>query len=403
MYKIDKSSAPSMVLVQVIQTGSMTRRLLEVELFAEDTISRIKSRISESTKIDPGMAMKLIFCGRALDDNTKIASLDLGPMTNLTAKVSPSESTVDASWSYITPETPSNEIDCGDYSSFYVFCKPCAKVQRGKLRAYCKDCSSSAVVFITEPEQWNDVFNSATKLFVECKSCDAERNVEICFKCVECGDVSTPLTHVKRNSKHAECVICGETKKVCVNLNCLHVSCIECFAAYCETLHSQHNLIFKPQVGYTVGCPVYECPAYVTDVHHFYMLGVEAYQRYQRMAAQMFFARQTERQYCTYPECAAAFILEEIDDESKMVLCPECSKLFCRFCQLPGRCKCDEKIETLDESLVKKISKQCPTCKAPTERTGGCSHIHCTQCQSEWCFVCLRLWSDECQWDHWFE
>eukprot|EP00656_Telonema_subtile_P007345 TRINITY_DN13446_c0_g1_i2.p1 TRINITY_DN13446_c0_g1~~TRINITY_DN13446_c0_g1_i2.p1 ORF type:complete len:252 (-),score=40.32 TRINITY_DN13446_c0_g1_i2:65-820(-) len=32
--------------------------------------------------------------------------------------------------------------------------------------------------------------------------------------------------------------------------------------------------------------------------------------------------------------------------------------------------------------------KDCPGCKAPTVRIGGCAHITCSQCQQHWCYIC---------------
>lgn len=58
-----------------------------------------------------------------------------------------------------------------------------------------------------------------------------------------------------------------------------------------------------------------------------------------------------------------------------------------------------------DESLnlIRQTTKSCPNCNVSTERNGGCAHICCTQCYFEWCFICKSKWSDECQWDHWFD
>ncbi len=34
---------------------------------------------------------------------------------------------------------------------------------------------------------------------------------------------------------------------------------------------------------------------------------------------------------------------------------------------------------------------------------GGCSHMKCTRCSLDWCWICLVEWNRDCQADHWFE
>ena len=38
--------------------------------------------------------------------------------------------------------------------------------------------------------------------------------------------------------------------------------------------------------------------------------------------------------------------------------------------------------------LLRRTSKPCPKCKAPTFRATGCNHMKCTQCKADWCWLC---------------
>jgi hypothetical protein len=50
-------------------------------------------------------------------------------------------------------------------SRFFVFCKSCDRLQRAKLRAYCRQCKSSAILFAggQEPRGWADVRDTSVQ------------------------------------------------------------------------------------------------------------------------------------------------------------------------------------------------------------------------------------------------
>lgn len=52
--------------------------------------------------------------------------------------------------------------------------------------------------------------------------------------------------------------------------------------------------------------------------------------------------------------------------------------------------------EVLDEDFEKwkngKYIKQCPNCKYWTEKNEGCNHMTCRACNSEWCWLCTKIY-----------
>ncbi len=144
--------------------------------------------------------------------------------------------------------------------------------------------------------------------------------------------------------------------------------------------------------------------------------------------------------FCPNPKCGNAFFLETPSNpqEAQTVLCPNCnvsagysmkiiihSSLFqiavCLQCRMrKSECICNLNAEAgtsaatpeIDENhlqamkslqLIHDFSKPCPKCHAPTEKNGGCNHMHCSRCGHHWCWICQTDWTEDCQWYHWFE
>ena len=49
---------------------------------------------------------------------------------------------------------------------------------------------------------------------------------------------------------------------------------------------------------------------------------------------------------------------------------------------------CNECNECKEHTTIENKFKKCPNCSVFTERTGGCNHITCTQCNTHWCWSC---------------
>jgi hypothetical protein len=83
---------------------------------------------------------------------------------------------------------------------------------------------------------------------------------------------------------------------------------------------------------------------YVKDPHHFYLMGLENYKKFQRTAAEKFLHIQEGYTYCPFEKCGASFIVGDINedgDEGNKALCPECQRLFCLKCKSRGDCVCN--------------------------------------------------------------
>uniref|UniRef100_A0A7E4W5Z9 E3 ubiquitin-protein ligase parkin n=1 Tax=Panagrellus redivivus TaxID=6233 RepID=A0A7E4W5Z9_PANRE len=385
--------------IQLLIVSQGKRRPLTIGLDDEETVKSLIGKVSEAVG-SPEDALNIVFSGRRLSPDLAIDTLLLGKTTNLVVIVKQIEKelplSVPSPPSTLATEDGKEEAN----GSYFVYCKGCTQVRQGKMRIYCGECKSTAVLIKEEPQSWADIYG-AKELAGSCQVCEADVRPTVAFKCVVCEELAPALIHIKRNRYKRDCVICGDVNPLTFTLNCQHSACIECFEAYMDNDLNNGMLIRKPSVGFTVSCPMFNCNAFVQDPHHFYLLGIDKYRQFQRLATEKYLNLQDERQYCPYPNCGAAFMVDMFENEDK-VSCPECFRMYCIHCKNYEACTCNHEGDE-NTTLIKSITKPCPTCNVATERNGGCSHITCTQCRAEWCFICSKDWSADCQWDHWFD
>ncbi|XP_073690766.1 E3 ubiquitin-protein ligase parkin-like [Garra rufa] len=60
--------------------------------------------------------------------------------------------------------------------------------------------------------------------------------------------------------------------------------------------------------------------------------------------------------------------------------------------------------EQASQETIAEITRPCPRCQVPVEKSGGCMHMVCPrpQCKFEWCWLCCVEWNRECMGNHWF-
>jgi hypothetical protein len=146
---------------------SAERQFLQLPIDANDTVGSIREKVSQTVGLSSGF-MKIIFCGKKLEDETSLKELRLGPQTCLTVTVVdeipglkdeiPAEMTDSQ---LIKDYVVVNQVEKPGFqpktNSFFVFCKQCQKLSAAKLRAYCRECQSSSIEFINEPSKWEDI------------------------------------------------------------------------------------------------------------------------------------------------------------------------------------------------------------------------------------------------------
>jgi ariadne-1 len=153
----------------------------------------------------------------------------------------------------------------------------------------------------------------------------------------------------------------------------------------------------------TIYCPSSDCNIVANKDTILHLLQDENVKRkYRYLITNSFVEANRSMAWCPHPGCVNAIFAA---DKEERTVCCLCLKRFCFSCKRdphePLTCelltkwrkKCDDESETANWFHIN--TKECPKCRAPIEKNGGCNHITCRNisCKAEFCWMCLGPWS----------
>ncbi|KAM9364447.1 E3 ubiquitin-protein ligase parkin [Pholidichthys leucotaenia] len=316
-------------------------------------------------------------------------------------------------------------------TTFFVYCKSCSSVQPGKLRVRCKNCKQTTLMLSRGPSCWDDVL-LPSRIHGVCQSEGCHGNeAEFYMKCASHptsdDDLSVALDLIMNNLRHVPCVACTDVREVVVVFSCSdrHVTCLDCFRRYCQTRLNDRQFVYHPVIGYSLPCPAACDDSLIKELHHFRILGDDQYGRYLQYGAEQCLLS-IGGLMCPSPACGAG-LLPPVGE--RRVTCDDrlgCGFIFCRDCREryhEGLCPeapaqpitdasqgfvVDEEAclrgrwDQASAQLIKESTRRCPACSVPVERNGGCMHMTCSLCGTEWCWLCGIAWNRQCMGNHWF-
>ena len=99
--------------------------------------------------------------------------------------------------------------------------------------------------------------------------------------------------------------------------------------------------------------------------------------------------------WCPTPGCGCGMIVAKDGTGCSNVTCPKCSVTFCTRCYAShAESSCRSMYDEVSSNLwLKENTKECPSCKAKIVKNGGCSHMKCSQCNYEFCWICLNRYT----------
>ncbi|GLD97515.1 hypothetical protein PINS_up006205 [Pythium insidiosum] len=171
---------------------------------------------------------------------------------------------------------------------------------------------------------------------------------------------------------------------------CGHIFCRECFTGYITSKVRDAHVY--PTCFHTKINDGREeaCSAAVTENDIRALVSPEDWIKYETFK----FSKENEnaRQcpFCGHLQvCASA----QVDPKC---LCHHCNRVFCFFHANAHseRIKCATyerriaRAEKRTKRILNKHTKPCPNCGARIEKNGGCNHMHCAACRTDFCWLC---------------
>lgn len=169
---------------------------------------------------------------------------------------------------------------------------------------------------------------------------------------------------------------------------CGHRFCIRCWKAFLGNKVEE-----GPSQILNASCPNQKCDERVTGVE-LNELVPHKVPKWKQFILRQFVDQESHYRFCPGPDCEVV-VVSPLGDIGP-VECNSCKTSFCFGCRqephIPAQCSDFEKWQKIfgsSEFWVAKHSKPCPQCGVPIEKNQGCNHIQCSQCQFDFCWICL--------------
>jgi hypothetical protein len=190
-----------------------------------------------------------------------------------------------------------------------------------------------------------------------------------------------------------------ESEKIFTVFNCGHRFCLMCLDSYLS------NKIFYGH-AFRFLCPYQGCHIEIQNYEILKILktGKDIERYYEETINQYITEISYDCRSC--PSCSTSVIFDE-DSYSSSIRCPKCKILYCAGCsdywhsglscyeaKYEQRQDPEDPDEELNVIWKSKYSKPCPSCRVDIEKSEGCNHMTCTQCEYTFCWICLSECED---------
>lgn len=191
------------------------------------------------------------------------------------------------------------------------------------------------------------------------------------------------------------CQICLEAGNELLKISCGHGYCKECWEHYL-TLK-----IIDEGCGDGISCPAHKCH-FLLDENMIIstLTNNSVRERYKFLLCNNYVLCNRLKRFCPMPKCNKV-IQTEI---ARVTVECICGLIFCFQCGIdlhePVMCETVVKWEKLikadglSNKWISDNTKECPNCKSPIQKNGGCNHMFCPKCKLDFCWACLKSTKD---------
>lgn len=218
------------------------------------------------------------------------------------------------------------------------------------------------------------------------------------------GDMAHRLSTEQADAETTmqSCRVCLEGKSIAPLPCCRKAVCDECLKLYV----SSQVRVAKSYIS----CPIPECSGYLEEgvvISHLANEDVAKYRYFLELS-------QLDSSTKPCPQCSQFTSLKEHNpnrsEHKYKIQCSNCQFVWCFKCHAPWhngvKCRDYRRGDKLLRSWASVIehgqrnAQKCPRCKIHIQRTEGCDHMTCTQCNTNFCYRCgeryrhLRFFGD---------
>jgi len=206
------------------------------------------------------------------------------------------------------------------------------------------------------------------------------------------------------DKKRYQCLICDEEyiiEYIYVLDNCNHRYCLDCLGQMLKTK-------IKDGRVQEIKCPSPNCGSQI-DYNQIKQIvrDDDLFAKYEEFNLKKTLESIPDLRWCPRPGCGNAMIGSS---DVPMMICSNdrCRFTFCFKCKEEWHADvtCEQyqqwKIENSESESryidwVRNNTRQCPKCKTPIEKNGGCNHMTCKHCKHEFCWLCYMDYTSS----HW--
>ena len=194
-------------------------------------------------------------------------------------------------------------------------------------------------------------------------------------------------------SINERCLICeGELTKNEINnnyLECHHAICSDCYYMYLKEQINNNNVI-------NIKCPKEDCDKilYNNFIEKILINHTSLFNKYKKFVLRRQLILNPDIQLCPFPDCESY----AKKGKNKYVTCIQNNHKFCFKClkDWHGKKECTDIYDKNFEIWKNPLKvKNCPKCKYFIEKNSGCNHITCFNCKYQFCWLCLKEYTDD--------